>query len=216
MPGLSSIAMALLAAMVLPCAGLLAVARAEHWQLNGTTCLPVGFYRKVPAPAHLRDGDMVEVCPSTKNPLHLSFTGFPAFQKTIPDSRNPAMEQAIQGFWLEHEPHGPCANGLMPFAKIVAATPGQTVRITKQGVMVNGELLPNSQIIDQVDGIPVIHLPAGFQMVIPQGYFWDYAPGNFSYTSAYYGPEPISHIQGSLQPALVIPGSQTWYHPRKN
>ncbi|MBU2761087.1 conjugal transfer protein [Acidithiobacillus thiooxidans] len=213
MPRLSTIGISALAAIILPMAGLLAIARMEDWSFNWTTCLPLGFYEKEPAPhPALKDGDMVEVCPSTRNPLHLSFVGFPAFQKAVPAEDNPAMLQAVRGLWLLHEPHGPCTNSLMPFAKIVAATAGQFVRITPQGVYANGDLLPNSRVVDQVDGISVIHLPYG-EYRIPKGYFWDYAPGNFAFTSAYYGPVPLSHILARLHPVLVIPGSQHWYHP---
>lgn len=211
MPRLTTIAVCTLAAITLPLAGTLALARAEHWRFNNTTCMPLGFYAQAPAPRHLHDGDIVEICPSVQNPLHLSFVGFPAFQRTVSAGQNPAMEQAIKGFWLEHESGSPCASGLMPFAKRVAATPGQTVRITAKGVMVNGKLLPHSRLISTVSGIPVIHLPIGFTMTIPKGYFWDYAPGTAAYTSAYYGPEPITHILHGLRPVWTVPGSQTWY-----
>lgn len=206
--------MAALAAVTLPIAGTLAVARAEHWQFNNTTCMAVGFYAQAPAPRHLKDGDLIEICPSTRNPLQLSFVGFPAFQRTVPVNQNPAMEQAIKGFWLEHEKDGPCASGLMPFAKRVVATAGQTVRITRKGVTVDGKRLPHSRLINRVSGIPVIHLPIGFTMTIPKGYFWDYAPGTAAYTSAYYGPEPASHVLHTLRPVLTIPGSQKWYTDR--
>jgi len=198
---------------LVPLAGLLAYARAAHWSFNSTTCMPVGFYQRSPKPAVLHDGDRVYLCPEIKNPLHLSFVGLPSFQKSLQPDENPAMAQAIDGLWLERSPknHWHCPGDLVPFAKIVVATAGQTVRITKAGVVANGKLLPNSQIVTKVNGMPVIHLPIGFQMVIPKGYFWDYAPGTFAYTSAYYGPVPTKNILGSLQPALVIPGSQYWY-----
>jgi hypothetical protein len=194
-------------------AGLLAYARVEHWSLNSTTCMPLGFYQRGPIPRELKDGDRVYFCPEIGNPLHLSFVGFPAFQKSVKAGENPAMAQAIDGMWLERTPQGHwhCPRDLVPFAKEVVATAGQTVQITKSGVVANGHLLPNSQIVTKVDGMPVVHLPIGFRMVIPKGYFWDYAPGTFAYTSAYYGPEPVKNILGGLRPALVIPGSQYWY-----
>lgn len=213
LPRKSTILFSIAAALVWPSVTLLALAGAEHWSFNATTCMPVGFYRRGPVPRHLRDGDRVYLCPALHNRLGLPFTGFPSFQKSLPADANPAMQEAIRGLWLEHNPHGRwhCADGLTPFAKTVAATAGQTVEITTRGVVANGRLLPDSQIVTKVDGIPVVHLPIGFRMVVPKGYFWDYAPGTFAFVSAYYGPEPTKNILGSIAPALVIPGSQYWY-----
>jgi hypothetical protein len=161
----------------------------------------------------LLDGDRVSVCPPLDNALHLPFVGLPAYQHSLPANSNPAMAQAISGKWLEFDSATRCPGHLMPFAKLVVATAGQTVEITKAGVVANGKLLPNSKVVTKVDGMPVIHLPIGFKMTIPKGWFWDYAPGNFAYTSAYYGPVPVKNVLHSLSPALVIPGSQYWYHP---
>ena len=212
-PALSTVFIGATAMVTLPLATLFAIGRAEHWSLNITTCMPLGFYQRGPRPLHLKDGDRVYFCPPVQEHLPISFTGPSAMVDSAPKGDNPALFEAITGLWLEHAPHGQwaCAGQLMPFAKIVAATPGQTVEITRQGVIANGRLLPNSRIVSRVDGIPVIHLPIGTKLTIPKGYFWDYAPGTFAYTSAYYGPVPAKNILGSLQPALVIPGSQYWY-----
>ncbi len=210
-PKLSTIGIAALGAVIFPVVGLMTYAQANHWLFNATTCMPLGFYQKGPKPAVLKDGDRVYLCPSLDNPLHLSFVGLSAFQKSLPTGTNPAMAQAIDGLWLERSPHAVCPGHVVPFLKEVVATAGQTVEITPQGVGANGKLLPNSQVVTKVDGEPVIHLPIGFKMTIPKGYFWDYAPGTFAYTSAYYGPQPVKNILGSAKPALVIPGSQYWY-----
>lgn len=200
-------------AIALPTAAILAIGRVEHWSFNETTCMPVGFYQRGPRPAHLHDGDMVFVCPAVRETLRLPFTGSPRLLADTPKGVNPAIHEAISGFWLERTKVGlwHCPDGLVPFAKKVVATAGQRVTITKAGVLANGRLLPNSQIVTRVSGIPVIHLPIGFSMTIPAGYFWDYAPGTAAFTSAYYGPVPVKNILGSLKPALTIPGSQYWY-----
>lgn len=170
----------------------MAVAEVCHWSFNLTTCMPVGFYQRGPVSKHLKDGDVVFFCP-------------PVGSK--------AMNQAMRGDWLEYAPHGKwaCTDNLMPFMKQIAAMPGQTVRITKKGVIANGHLLPNSKIVTSIEKgmVKVIHLPYG-AYTVPKGTFWDYAPGNFAYTSAYYGPVPIQNIKGSAQPVLTIPGSQFW------
>ena len=213
LPKFSTLAIITAATLTLPVAALFAVGRIEHWSLNATTCMPIGFYQRGPKPAHLRDGDRVYLCPPIHEGLHVPFVGPTAMLVNTPAGANPAMHEAITGLWLDFAPRGKwhCANDLMPFAKEIVATAGQTVEITKQGVIANGKRLPNSRIVTKVDGIPVIHMPIGTRLTVPKGYFWDYAPGTFAFTSAYYGPVPTKNILGSLRPALVIPGSQYWY-----
>ena len=177
-----------------PVAGIMAASEAFGWSLNLTTCMPVGLYQRGPTPKRLRDGDEVFFCP---NP------------------NTPALQQAIKNRWLEYAPGGKwhCQDGLMPFEKFVVATPGQVVKITHKGVITDGRLLPNSQIIPSIEEgrIRMIHLPYG-RYVVPKGQFWDYAPGNYAFTSTYYGPVAIKSILGSIRPVpfLTIPGSQFW------
>ncbi len=213
LPKFSTLAIITAATLTLPFAALFAVGRVKHWSLNVTTCMPIGFYQCGPVPATLKDGDRVYFCPPVHEDLHMPFAGPAAMLENTTASDNPAMHEAVTGLWLDFESHGKwhCADDLMPFAKEVVATAGQSVKITKQGVIANGKLLPNSRIVTNVDGIPVIHLPIGTRLKVPKGYFWDYAQGTFAFTSAYYGPVPVENILGSLQPALVIPGSQHWY-----
>jgi len=212
-PTLSTALIGVTILVIAPFVALFAVGRIEHWSLNVTTCMPVGFYQRAAKPVSLKDGDIVYFCPPVREHLPLLFSGPTDLLKDTPPGVNPAMHEAISGLWLDFAPHGKwdCADHLMPFAKIVAATAGQTVEITRRGVVANGRLLPNSRVVDRVDGIPVVHLAIGTKLTIPDGYFWDYAPGTFAYTSAYYGPVPTKNILGSLHPALVIPGSQYWY-----
>ncbi len=180
--------------VVPPVAGLMLAANAFDWSLNLTTCMPIGLYQRGPAPKVLKDGDQVFFCP---NP------------------NTPSLQQAIHDRWLEVAPQGHwhCPDGLMPFEKLVVATGGQTVKITRHGVIAHGKLLPNSKVIQSIEHghIRMIHLPFG-SYKIPHGHFWDYAPGNYAFTSAYYGPVPDKSILGSIRPVpfLTIPGSQFW------
>lgn len=173
---------------------LIGLAEAYGWSFNATTCMPVGFYQRGPVPKHLKIGDRVFFCPPVNSP---------------------AMQQAMSGRWLEYAPHGKwhCADGLMPFMKFVVALPGQKVTVTKSGIIANGKRLPNSAVVTRIDDgkLKVIHMPFG-TYTVPPGEFWDYAPGNFAFTSAYYGPVPIKNILGSVRPVpgLTIPGSQYW------
>ncbi|MBU2831881.1 S26 family signal peptidase [Acidithiobacillus ferriphilus] len=183
-----------LAGTITTAAALIGMAEHYHWSFNRTTCMPVGFYRRGPAPKTLKVGDRVFFCP-------------PVGDK--------AMKQAMSGLWLEYAPHGKwaCADHLMPFMKEVVALPGQKVTVTKQGVTADGKRLHNSRVVTSIENgkLKVIHLPYG-TYTVPRGMFWDYAPGNFAYTSAYYGPVPLKNILGAMRPVpwLTIPGSQYW------
>ena len=183
-----------LAGIIAVSASVMALAEYQHWSLNLTTCMPVGFYQRGPVPRRLKVGDRVFFCPPVNSP---------------------AMRQAMSGRWLEYSLHGKwaCADHLQPFMKFVVALPGQKVTVTKQGVIANGHLLPNSGVVTSIaDGrLKVLHLPYA-TYTVPARMFWDYAPGNFAYTSAYYGPVPIRRILGSVKPVpyLTIPGSQYW------
>ena len=183
-----------LAVIIAVTAVVMALAEVNHWSLNTTTCMPVGFYQRGPVPKHLKVGDRVFFCPPVNNP---------------------SMRQAMSGLWLDYSPHGKwhCADRLRPFMKFVAALPGQKVTVTKQGVIANGKRLPNSKVVTRIEDhkIKVIHMPYG-TYTVPKGMFWDYAPGNFAFTSAYYGPVPIKSILGSMRPVpfLTIPDSQFW------
>ncbi len=176
-------------------ASIIALAEVNHWSLNRTTCMPAGFYQRGTVPKHLKIGDRVFFCPPVNSP---------------------SMRQAMSGLWLDYSPHGKwhCADHLQPFMKFVAALPGQTVTVSKAGVIADGKMLPNSRVVTSIEAhrIKVIHLPDG-TYTVPKGYFWDYAPGNFAFTSAYYGPVPIKSILGSVRPVpfLTIPGSQFWH-----
>lgn len=176
---------------------LMGAAKMDHWSFNITTCMPIGFYQRGPVPKTIQDGDTVFFCPPVGSP---------------------AMHQAMSGLWLEYAPHGQwdCQDHLMPFMKEVVATPGQKVIVTKKGVIADGKRLPNSRVVTSIeDGkLKVIHLPYG-TYTVPKRQFWDYAPGNFAYTSAYYGPVPVKNIRGSIHPVpfLTIPGSQFWLKP---
>jgi len=201
-----NVAFAGLALAVFGTAGIFVAARANHWSWNSTTCMPIGFYQRGPVPKKLKIGDRVFFCPPVAS--H-------AFPKGSRDYRiaRASMHQAITGLWLGFSPKSKwaCADDLTPFMKEVVALPGQTVQITKAGVIANGKLLPNSRLVNAIDNgkLKVIHLPLG-TYTVPKGYFWDYAPGNRAFTSAYYGPVPIRGILGSMRPVLTIAGSQKW------
>lgn len=155
----------------------------EHWILNDSTCEPLGVYQLAGNPYPLHDGELVEV--DLPNP------------KT-----NPAVAEGLKYHWF---PKG------QPWIKQIGALPGQTVKLTRKGVWVDGKYLPNSHVDRRTPGQKhaIIHYPFGTYH-LEAGQVWLYAPGNYAFDSAYYGPVSESHVLQAARPVWVIPGSQLW------
>ncbi|MDD3760962.1 MAG: S26 family signal peptidase [Acidithiobacillus sp.] len=157
--------------------------RHAHLVVNDSTCEPLGLYRLTGNPYPLHDGELVEV--ELPNP-----------------ATHPAVAEGIRYHWF---PKG------QPWIKQIAALPGQTVKLTWQGVWVNGHYLPNSHVDRRTPGQrhAILHYPFGTYH-LKDGQVWLYAPGNYAFDSAYYGPVSESHILQAARPYWTIPGSQYW------
>lgn len=155
----------------------------EHLVLNDSTCEPVGIYKLTGSPYPLRDGELVEV--QLPSPI-----------------TNPAVAEGLRYRWFPKNE---------PWIKEIVALPGQTVKLSRAGVWVDGHYLPNSRVDrrtpDQKHAI--IHYPFG-TYTLKAGQVWLYAPGNYAFDSAYYGPVPESHVLQKVAPFWVIQGSQFW------
>lgn len=145
---------------------------------NGTVSLPLGFY-------HLRDtpvqvGDVVVACLGKE-----------------------ASALALARAYVSE---GDCSYGTAPVGKILAATEGDTVAVTKDGVWLAGRLLPNSTPLGtDSDGYS---LPDGRgRYVLNAGEAWLYSGYHArSFDSRYYGPVPMRDIRGRAVPLWVWPG----------
>jgi len=148
-----------------------------------TTCVPLGLYQTEGNPYPLHNGELVQVL--------------------LPDNTgNPAIAEALKYHWI--------IKG-QPWIKYIAALPGQTVILKPQGVWVDGKYLPNSRIRHWTPGHThrIAHYPYGTYH-LKTGQVWLYAPGNYAFDSAYYGPVSEQNILQKARPFWVIPGSQYW------
>lgn len=155
----------------------------EHLVFNDSTCEPVGFYRLLGSPYPLHDGELVEV--EIPGPVH-----------------HAAVAEGIRDHWFPAE---------QPWIKNIAALPGQTVTLSRSGVLVDGHALTNSQVDRWTPGHHhrIIHYPFGVYH-LQRGQVWLYAPGNYAFDSSYYGPVPESHVLQRAVPWWTISGSQFW------
>jgi len=157
--------------------------RHERLVFNDSTCEPIGLYRLLGSPYPLHDGELVEV--EIPGPAH-----------------HPAVAEGLKYHWF---PAG------QPWIKEIAALPGQTVRLSRAGVWVDGRYLPNSRVDRWTPGHHhrIVHYPFGTYR-LRNGQVWLYAPGNYAFDSSYYGPVPAMDILQGVRPWWVIAGSQYW------
>lgn len=157
--------------------------RADHLVFVDSTCEPLGLYQLEGNPTPLHDGELVEV----------EISG---------PASHPAVAEGLKFHWF---PKGE------PWIKHIAALPGQTVVLKRAGVWVDGRYLPNSRVRRWTPGHhhQILHYPFGTYH-LQNGQVWLYAPGNYAFDSAYYGPVPDTHILQKARPWWVIPGSQYW------
>jgi conjugative transfer signal peptidase TraF len=91
-------------------------------------------------------------------------------------------------------------------AKCVAALPGDTVEVTREGLRVNGRLLPGTAPLSRDSaGRPLSRYPRGPHDTLP-GWVWLYSnhiPN--SWDSRYFGPVPLETVLGSLRPLITWP-----------
>lgn len=143
-------------------------------------CLPTGVYLHEIAGAlanhQTEDGQIVRICP-------------PASAAGLALSRHYDIRDSGSACFAHAE----------PFLKEVVATAGQIVNVTKQGVTVDGHMLPNSKphLMDQFGR----HMPVDWgEHVIKKGHVWLWAQNPLAYDSRYYGQVPVKNILGYAKP----------------
>jgi conjugative transfer signal peptidase TraF len=173
----------LLAALIMA----LGWSRVSHSGLifNLTPSLPVGIYQRIPLPAHLKPGDLVQICPPSP-------------------ASSPAMRQAIHDHWLLTDRRSVCLDHLVPFDKHIAAVPRQTVSLSTGGLVVNGHLLPRTQIqrISKTGG-RIIHYPLGNYTVRPGTIWVTDNSSPWAYDSRYYGPISVKNLISGIEPVMT-------------
>ena len=99
---------------------------------------------------------------------------------------------------------GRCPDGGAPLLKPVVACAGDLVTFSERGIAVNGRLLDRTAPLKfDGRGRPLVAWPFGLYHVSP-GTVWvasSYSPRSFD--SRYFGPIPLTTIQGRLRPLLT-------------
>jgi conjugative transfer signal peptidase TraF len=135
------------------------------YRVNVTSSVPVGIYRIV---AEIpKRGDYVAFCP---------------------DGDTAAL--ALGNGYLQR---GICQSGTRPLLKLLAGVAGDTVRVTGEGILINGVLQPDSTALPaDKNGIALVqHVQQGD---VPAGKAFLLARHKGSYDSRYFGPVPASGV----------------------
>lgn len=147
-------------------------------RLNVSRSLPLGLYQIVGDRSTVQTGSVVIVC------LPGEWTRF-------------ARERRILG-------PGRCKGGSYGLGKIVLAAGGDTVDIRDAGLVVNGERIPNSRVLERDSrGRSVPHHPWGTYLLEPDQ-LWLFSPYHAtSFDSRYFGPLTRSHVRAVVRPVLT-------------
>jgi conjugative transfer signal peptidase TraF len=159
-----------------------------HWaglRINESPSLPIGIWRVSPLDRDLHRGDIVSFCP--------------------PDT--PVFREAWRRGYLSA---GHCEGGYEPLLKPVAAIAGDRVSGTADGISIDGRLIVSSKSLIR-DGLGrTLPSPKAHDVFVAKGEVWvisSYSP--LSFDSRYFGPLPISRIEGLAHPLFV-------FHPLRN
>jgi conjugative transfer signal peptidase TraF len=130
-------------------------------------------------------------------------SGIPAYRGELVGACLPAsIEEA--GLARGYLSKGDCPGGAEPVAKIVGALPGDVLEVQPSWVSVDGQVFAGSAVAarDSV-GRRLAHVPWGTRQVSPEQ-VWLFGFNNRrSWDARYFGPVPLSGIQGVLKPILT-------------
>ena len=159
---------------------LLFCAHAVGLRINESPSLPVGVWHLSPLRDEVRRDDVVSFCP--------------------PDTWI-FREARLRGYLGS----GLCEGGYEPLLKPIAAIEGDRVTRTEQGIRINGRLIANSKSLDHDrSGRPLPGAGAN-DVIVAKGEVWVISSYNpFSFDSRYFGPVPISKIEGLARPLFVM------------
>ena len=100
---------------------------------------------------------------------------------------------------------GLCVGGYEPLLKPIAAIEGDRVTRTEQGIQINGRLIANSKSL--VSDLAGRTLPSagGNDVIVAKSEVWVISSYNpLSFDSRYFGPVPVSKIEGLASPVFVM------------
>lgn len=88
---------------------------------------------------------------------------------------------------LNNHNNNQCISGFPYLIKQVAAIPGDTVKITSSGIVINNELQPNSKSFVKGRGINLYPLPIGYKATLQQNEYFVLGITPHSIDSRYFG-----------------------------
>ena len=155
-----------------------------NWRLNLSPSEPMGIWTITPIAqgTRLHVGEIVTLCPRLPSGYHYG--------------------------WLAYKTHAAnaCADGRAPYIKTIAAGPGDVVRETGRGVIIDGHPLPDSRPLPFTTSKPQVRLPQWRGTItLKPGQYWAYGAGDprFSFDSRYWGPFRQVQVRGVAHPVAV-------------
>ena len=146
------------------------------YYFNWSSSMPIGLY-KVSAPTDLKHGGVVVVC----------------------------LPEAVGSVGLKRGYLNPgrCPGGYSPIIKELIATPGDSVTLTLQAIVVNGQNYIAPLQTQDTEGRPLESIPRGLNSQTPD--YWLYGKGNpsDSWDSRYWGGVDRSSIIKKAAPVLT-------------
>jgi conjugative transfer signal peptidase TraF len=161
-------------------AALILCAHSAGLRVNESPSLPIGIWRVSPLERDLRRGDIVSFCP--------------------PDTA--VFREAWRRGYLSA---GHCEGGYEPLLKPVAAIAGDRVSGSDDGISINGRLIASSKSLNR-DGLGrILPSPGAHDVIVAKGEVWVISSYNsLSFDSRYFGPVPISRIEGLAHPLFIL------------
>ncbi|EHH03547.1 conjugal transfer pilin processing protease TraF [Agrobacterium tumefaciens CCNWGS0286] len=155
---------------------LAATAFTGGYRLNLTPSEPLGLWRIEELQRPVAVGDLVFFCP-------------------------PATSMFAEGWRRGYLRRGPCAGGVAPLIKTVAALTGQRIEITDH-VLIDGRPLPASSVRGRDgEGRTLTPSPGG---IVPPHHLFLHSSFASSYDSRYFGPVPDSGLLGLARPVFTF------------
>jgi len=130
-------------------------------------------------------------------------SGIPAYRGELVGACLPAsIEQ--EGLARGYLSKGDCPGGAEPVAKVIGALPGDVLEVQPGWVSVDGQRFDDSTVAPRDStGRPLPHVPWGRRQVAP-GEVWLFGFHNArSWDARYFGPVPLSRVQGVLKPIVT-------------
>lgn len=149
--------------------------------INISTSYPCGLYRALQSKKARTTykGSLVLVCPDTENPV---------------------IQKAGE---LNILPSGTfCGDSHAPLIKRLVGVPGDRISVTRDGILINAMLLPNSMAVARV--FIDLKVSADYDRILKGGEYWvmsEYSAQSFD--SRYFGPVKTEQIRHPVRPIFT-------------